>query len=432
MFAEKQYLIYNYQYVNRIFIMKRYQKSILIFVSTLLPLVTAAKLGPNWLNTIVPLASASITTVFIRILQLVSLPIVFLSITTTLLKQTTLSEFKKFGTSVIKYTVSTTILAAALSAILYHIMQPHLIEATQVLSTQAHTFEYGNYLANIIPNNFFAAFVEQNVIGVMLMAFGLGLSSFSVTQPQRERLYATFNTIYQMIFSATNYVLKFLPVVIWAFFADFIHQVETIKPALFQLSKYVMCIISANLLHACITLPLILYLHRIDTIELLMKMRPALSIAFWSKSSNAALPSAIQCLSQSKSCKADVAKMSMPLCISINMNACAAFILVTVHFVAELNQIQFSIFDSMIWVLIATLAAIGNAGVPMGCYFLAGALLTSFNIPLDYLGIILPIYGLIDMLESAINVWSDACVSSCVSSTLKVSKPYDSTIVPIR
>ena len=56
------------------------------------------------------------------------------------------------------------------------------------------------------------------------------------------------------------------------------------------------------------------------------------------------------------------------------------------------------------WVLVATVAAIGNAGVPMGCYLLSTAILASLNVPLHLMGVILPFYALIDMLESAINV----------------------------
>ncbi len=63
--------------------------------------------------------------------------------------------------------------------------------------------------------------------------------------------------------------------------------------------------------------------------------------------------------------------------------------------------------------ILATIAAIGNAGVPMGCYFLASAFLATMNVPLHILGIILPFYTLIDMLESAINVVRFMCNSSC-------------------
>ena len=56
------------------------------------------------------------------------------------------------------------------------------------------------------------------------------------------------------------------------------------------------------------------------------------------------------------------------------------------------------------WLLglfIAVLAAIGNAGVPMGCYFLTLSLMSSIGAPIGLLGIILPIYTIIDMIETA-------------------------------
>lgn len=68
-----------------------------------------------------------------------------------------------------------------------------------------------------------------------------------------------------------------------------------------------------------------------------------------------------------------------------------------------------------LWVVVATVAAIGNAGVPMGCFFLSVSLLSSMNVPIELMGIILPFYGLIDMLETALNVWSDACVTKIVN-----------------
>ena len=109
-----------------------------------------------------------------------------------------------------------------------------------------------------------------------------------------------------------------------------------------------------------------------------------------------------------------VARFSFPMCTTINMNACAAFIFTTVIFVSQMNGVQFSFFELIGWIFIATIAAVGNAAVPMGCYFLSGSLLAANNVPLNILGIILPVYALIDMLETAINVWSDSCVSAVV------------------
>lgn len=71
------------------------------------------------------------------------------------------------------------------------------------------------------------------------------------------------------------------------------------------------------------------------------------------------------------------------------------------------------------WVVLATLAAVGNAGVPMGCFFLSSALLSGAGIPLEIMGLILPLYALIDMLETALNVWSDCCVTAVVAKELE-------------
>lgn len=73
-------------------------------------------------------------------------------------------------------------------------------------------------------------------------------------------------------------------------------------------------------------------------------------------------------------------------------------------------------------VVIATIAAIGNAGVPMGCFFLSASLLASMNVPITLMGIILPFYSLIDMLETALNVWSDSCVAKVVDEKVKQDK----------
>ncbi len=78
-----------------------------------------------------------------------------------------------------------------------------------------------------------------------------------------------------------------------------------------------------------------------------------------------------------------------------------------------------------LWVIIATVAAVGNAGVPMGCYFISSAFLAAMGVPLNILGVILPFYALIDMFESAINVWSDSCVTAIVDTELSQTQEVE-------
>ena len=151
-------------------------------------------------------------------------------------------------------------------------------------------------------------------------------------------------------------------------------------------------------------------------------MAPALFTAFFTKSSNATMPVAMKCAEQNLKIDGKLVKLSIPLCSVINMNACAAFILITTLFVSGSYGIQFTLLEMGFWTILATLAAVGNAGVPMGCYFLTSAFLVGMNVPLTIMGLILPFYTLLDMLETAINVWSDSCISQIVDKDLKESK----------
>jgi len=91
------------------------------------------------------------------------------------------------------------------------------------------------------------------------------------------------------------------------------------------------------------------------------------------------------------------------------------------------HGIEINLTTMMLWILIATIAAIGNAGVPMGCFFLSASLLTSMDVPITLLGLILPFYSIIDMVETTLNVWSDSCVVKVVNEKDKIN---NSIIVP--
>ncbi|MBR4650604.1 MAG: cation:dicarboxylase symporter family transporter [Prevotella sp.] len=112
--------------------------------------------------------------------------------------------------------------------------------------------------------------------------------------------------------------------------------------------------------------------------------------------------------------KPHVARFVLPLCTTINMNGCAAFILVTSLFVMQQGGIPLTPSLILLWVLVSVVSAVGNAGVPMGCYFLTFSLMSGIGAPVAVLGIILPIYTIIDMVETAENVWSDSCVCAMV------------------
>ncbi len=367
-------------------------------------------LGFFWLDQL----AAFVGEVFINFLKLISLPLIFFSIVSTTAGMENVQEIQRLGKKVAKYTLLTTIIAAFLALSLYLLIDPVRTDlADGIVDSSLPQGTYIDYFKQIIPANAFHPFIENNVMGVLFLALLLSIAMISLPPEKKSPLQAFFQSFYSVIMVITKGIIVVMPIGIWAFIALFVKDLQhglEIK----SLALYLTCILSANLIQALVILPLFLKAKGISPLKTMKAMFPALSVAFFTKSSSGALPMAMKCAEENAKISPKVARFSFPLCTTINMNGCAAFILTTVLFVSMSNGVQYSLPEMVLWVFVSTLAAIGNAGVPMGCYFLSGALLASMNVPLNILGVILPFYALIDMLESAINVWSDSCVAAMV------------------
>jgi Na+/H+-dicarboxylate symporter len=360
-------------------------------------------------------SSEIISKVFVNFLKLVSLPIVFLSIVSTASGMEGIHQIKVLGKRVLFYTILTTMIAATLAMVLFMIIQPvHFNHAVSATTAAAPTgMNYVDYLIQIIPSNIVQPFYENHVIGVLFLAVVLSFAILSIPSDGRKTLHQVFHSLYQAVMKICGMLLEVIPVAIFAFIVLFVRDLnEGLEVQ--SLAWYLLCVLLANLLQAFVVLPVILKWRGVSPLQLFKAMYPALSAAFFTKSSAAALPIAIRVSQERANISERVANFSLPLCTTINMNACAAFIYITVLFVSMSQGVTYTFIEMCVWVFLATLAAIGNAGVPMGCFFLSSAILASMNVPLYIMGVILPFYSLIDMLESAINVWSDACVTACV------------------
>jgi Na+/H+-dicarboxylate symporter len=353
--------------------------------------------------------------IFMRLLKLVSLPIISFSLLATLTGMGKWSEIKNLGQHVIRYTVITTLLSAVTAWALYIIVEPEA--AIQVTVNQdiagIKDTSYLKALLNIFPSNLLQPFLEHNVMGVMFITIFLSFAVVQLPAEKRDYLHQLFDSLFSAIMVIIRWITALIPFAVWAFIVEFTQEVQK-GLKIGELASYLGIIVAANLIQASVTLPLMLKKNGIPPLQAFKTMLPALSLAFFSKSSAAAMPLAMQC-SHRCGVSNKVSQFSFPLCTSINMNACAAFILITVLFVAENYGVHFTFFERILWIVMASIAAIGNAGVPMGCFFLSCALLTAMGVPITMMGVILPFYALLDMLESAINIWSDACVTLIVN-----------------
>lgn len=354
---------------------------------------------------------------FIKIFKCISLPIISLSIIVTLANYTSDGVMKKIWLRTVKYTFSTTVVAAAISCLLYLVIQPSSVQVNiDAHSVQAtNSLGYFGYLANIIPTNLLSPFLEQQVMGVLFLSIIIGIAVRQIPEEDsRQTITRFFRGAHGMFLVMTRWIITIIPLGLFGFITSTVVQLRSgmdIK----GIGQYLLIIVLANLIQGFIVLPLWLRKNGIKPFAAMHAMLPALSVAFFSKSSVGTLPVTMNTIENNLQVKPAVSRFVLPLCTSINMNGCAAFIFATVIYLMQNHGMPISLATMGLWILVATVAAIGNAGVPMGCFFLSISLLSSMNVPIVLMGVILPFYGLIDMLETALNVWSDACVTKIVN-----------------
>ncbi len=372
-----------------------------------------------------------ISEIFVKIFQCISLPIIALSIIVTLSRYDTSSELKSIWRKAIFYTIGTTVVAATVAMILYLVVSPSNITNSvidpnsKIVGMEVNYFQH---LSNIIPTNIFAPFLEHQVIGALLVSISIGVAIRFIPEPE-ARISVTnfFKGTHGIFLVMTSWIVKIIPIALYGFVTAVVMGLKN-GMHLGGLSGYLLVIVLANLAQGFIVLPLLLFRNNIRPFAAMRSMLPALSTAFFSKSSAGTLPITMKTAEENLHISPKVSRFILPLCTSINMNGCAAFIFTTVIYLMQNHGIEISLSTMFLWILISTISAFGNAGIPMGCFFLSASLLTGMNIPITLLGLILPFYSIIDMLETSLNVWSDSCVTKVIDKQIKDSQNHTTYI----
>ena len=368
-----------------------------------------------------------VATVYTRLFQLLAVPTIALAVITTLSSLGNQADMGKIFRHAIVYTLLTTIAAAAVGLVLYNIVAPGNLPTDMVLSGTSELLQnleqtsYSDHILGVIPNNIIKPFAEGNVLSILLLAAAAGIALAKMPQSNKKDVVVKgLLGLQDLLFMLIRGLIWALPLGIVAFAAQLSAQFSA-GIVMDSLGKYVAIILGGNVIQFFIVLPLFLLARGINPVRTLSKMMPAVLMALFTKSSAATLPVTMNTAETRMGVSNKVSRFVLPICTTINMNGCAAFILVTSLFLMQNGGIQLSLSTMILWLFISVLSAVGNAGVPMGCYFLTLSLMSGMNAPIGIMGIILPIYTIIDMIETAENVWSDSCVCAMVDKDMQKS-----------
>ena len=367
-----------------------------------------------------------IAAVFTRLFQFIAVPTIALAVITTLSELGADKNTKSIFAHAVTYTLLTTFSAAFVGLALYLWIAPGNLPAevigrgaADVPLEKLGNLSYYNHFLTVVPNNMLQPFLSGNVLSIIFIAAAAGIAlAFMPKTENRAVLLKGLLGAQELLFTMIRGLLWILPLGIMAFAAELSAQIAA-GVIVGALGKYVAVVLGGNAIQFFIVLPLFLLARGLNPIHVFRQMSPALAVALFTKSSAGTLPVTLASAEQNLKVNPAVSRFVLPICTTINMNGCAAFILVTSLFVMQNAGFELTLPTMLTWVVIAVLAAIGNAGVPMGCYFLTLSLMSSVGAPLGLMGVILPIYTIIDMIETAENVWSDSTVCAMTNHDLE-------------
>ena len=382
----------------------------ILWIAALVVGAVLGLLGLHWLDQTMEFVAV----VYTRLFQLLAVPTIVLAVITTFATFGSKGSGRIFGRT-LTYTLLTTFAAATVGAVLYVLVAPGNLPAEAIgqggeAVADAPHLSYYSHLIGLIPNNIVKPFLEGNVLSLLLLAFAIGIGLSRLPESENKAVVVKgLLGLQELLFLLIRGLIWTLPLGIVAFSAQLSAQVSTGVVAE-SIGKYVLVVLGGNVIQFFVVLPLFLLARSLNPIHVLGRMMPAVLMALFTKSSAATLPVTMDTAENRLGVKKNIARFVLPICTTINMNGCAAFILVTSLFVMQNGGTPLTWSTILLWILISVISAIGNAGVPMGCYFLTLSLMSGIGAPVAILGIILPIYTIIDMVETAENVWSDSCV----------------------
>jgi Na+/H+-dicarboxylate symporter len=145
------------------------------------------------------------------------------------------------------------------------------------------------------------------------------------------------------------------------------------------------------------------------------ELRPSITLAFATTSSESAYPSALEKL-EKMGVPNRVASFVLPLGYSFNLDGSTLYLAMASVFIAQASGIELSIGTQITMMLTLMLTTKGVAAVPRASLVVLSGTLTAFGLPLEGIALIIGVDEFMDMGRTAVNL-----IGNCVATTV-VSK----------
>ncbi len=395
-----------------------------VFIGLLLGLASGAILQAFYEKTIIDATLDWVNLVgngYVRLLQMIVMPLVFISILSAITRLNQASSLGKISFSVLSVLLVTTAISAAIGiamVYLFDLSAEGLVAGERELAAQAKvdgrveqvsSMTVPAMLLSFIPRNPFAELTGANptsIISVVIFSAFLGVAALSLGKEDKalgDRIAQGVDTLNKLVMRLVRFVIRLTP---YGVFALMIKMGATSQWAdIVNLGNFIIASYAAIILMFIIH-GVLLFLAKINPIDYYKKVMPTLSFAFSSRSSAATLPLNIETQTNKLGNNSVIANFSATFGTTIGQNGCAGIYpaMLAVMVAPTVGVDPFSVQYIATLILIVAISSFGIAGVGGGATFAAIVVLSALDLPLALVGLLISIEPLIDMGRTVLNV----------------------------
>lgn len=371
--------------------------------------------------------------IFMSLLKMIIVPLVLSSVVVGIARLGSTHGFARMGGKTILYYMLTSFFAILIGLSMVNIFQPGLKDgqpnaaireqisakeadyagavAKKVGDGGADMTAVSDIFLRMIPENIVETFGSNGkMLSLIFVSILTGIGLIFISDKGRGSLLGFFEGLNELSLLVTNWIMLLAPIGVFALVAETVSQAGL--PIVLILSKYFFVVIVALLIHLFIVMPMILIvLGKVSPRKQFYAMRNALLTAFSTSSSSATLPVTMRAVQENAGVSNRVSSFVLPLGATVNMDGTALYECVAVIFISQVVGADLSFAQQLAVVVLALLTSIGVAGVPSASLVAIVIIVHNLKIPNAeaVIGLLLAVDRPLDMLRTAVNVFSDSC-----------------------
>ena len=387
--------------------------------------------GPDtlWVQWLTSNVTGPAGQIFLRLLFMLVIPLLFSALVVGVAEMGDLKSLGRAGikTLLLTIVVSTIAVLIGLGMVNYFRpgdgVDPELAQrlltqgaegAAAIVGNAPESVQFGTFFLELIPSNVFTAAADNQILPIMIFALLFGIGLVMAPSPATNQLKLTLEGILEVTMKLINLVISLAPIAI----ACLMFNLAALFgwDLLVRLAAFVGVAVGAMAIHMFVVYPLVvLVLGRMSPIRFFRGVQRPMIVAFSTASSNATLPVSLKAAEEELKLPRRIARFVLTVGATANQNGTALFEGVTVLFLAQFFQIELSITQQVVVMLVCILGGVGTAGVPGGALPVIAMILVMVGVPAEGIGLILGVDRFLDMCRTVLNVTGDLVLATVVS-----------------